>query len=94
MSLENRKNIDIKVLRPILNRLAGKIEQKVKQRGGHTFASRHEILGQITEEFIELSEAVRTDKSEFRQHIRDELFDIAIASIWGIASIDTNSVDW
>lgn len=94
MSLENRKQINMKCVKHMLDRLAGSIEHKTKQHGAHAFASRHEILGQITEEYEELVEAVRTDKTEFRRHIRDELLDIAIASVWGILSIDANAIDW
>lgn len=94
MALERRKRIGIRLIKGALEALSRRIHQKVKKCGDHAFVSRHEILGQVTEEYLELSDAVKTDKSRFKRHIRDELFDIAIAAIWGILSIDTDSVDW
>lgn len=93
MSLKDRKKIDTKLVEPALVQLSRRTAGKVKLRGNHAFTSVHEILGQITEEFLELSEAVRTDKTKHKRHVRDELFDLAIASIWGVLSIDTNSID-
>lgn len=94
MSLENRKKIDKRLISGTLINLERRIGKRIRQRGDHAFVSRHEILGQITEEYDELVDEVRLDKTEHKQHIRDELFDIAVACVWGILSIDTNSVDW
>lgn len=65
--------------------------RRLSQKGYGTFASRHEILGVITEEYIELNEAV-TSKS--LAEIRKELADIAVACNFGISCIDANKVDW
>lgn len=94
MSLENRKKIDKKLAGGTLDQLRRRINEKVRQRGNHSFASRHEILGQITEEYEELIEAVKLDKTPHMHRVRDELFDIAVACVWGILSIGTKSVDW
>lgn len=63
-----------------------------RQRNGmDSFASSHEILGCVTEEFHELVEAVRLNKPHAT---RNELLDIAVACLFGVACIDSLKVDW
>lgn len=45
----------------------------------------HELLGVMHEEFDEFADEVRDNNSA---KAREELLDIAVAAIWGIASID------
>lgn len=94
MSLGNRKKIDERLVNGTMDQLQRRISEKLKQRGDHSFASRHEILGLITEEYHELVDAIKLDTTAYRRFIRNELFDIAITCVWGILSIDTESVDW
>jgi NTP pyrophosphatase (non-canonical NTP hydrolase) len=76
-----------KSLRIIINKLLEQLEK----RGKGTFSSRHEILGMVDEEHDELKDAVR---SESIHRVKDELADIAVGCIWGIASIEAGMVDW
>lgn len=56
---------------------------RVSQKGANTFVSSHEILGIVSEEFDELKDSVRkNDLDEFEE----ELFDVAVACIWGLVS--------
>lgn len=66
--------------------------QKAKgEKGIGGFASTHEILGVIEEEYHELQHAVKdNDPSE----VEAELLDILVASFWGIASMKSGSLDW
>lgn len=58
-------------------------------KGWHSLVSTHEILGIVDEEHFELTEAVRDgDATE----IKKELWDIAIAALYGILSMQ--HCDW
>jgi len=57
---------------------------RLEQKGYGKFASSHEILGIITEEYWELIEAVKSDNFK---NIKHELNGIAIACILGLACI-------
>ena len=61
------------------------------EKGDGTAASYHEVLGFITEEYMELIDAVR--KNNVRE-IKSELIDIAVACVFGVACIDAGTMDW
>ena len=63
-----------------------KLNQRLRDKGDLSFASRHEILGIVSEEFYELLEAVKNDNNPLG--FRNELIDIAVACIFGVASMD------
>lgn len=67
------------------------LEIRLAQKGYHTFTSIHEISGIMKEEYDEMGEAVHLNNHEF---LRKELIDLAVASIWGIVSIDADALDW
>ena len=64
---------------------------RLKEKGQHTFASRHEILGIIQAEMGELVEAVEHEHSPQIVH---ELLDIAVGAVFGAACINAKKVDW
>ncbi len=67
------------------------LEMRLEEKGYHTYSSSHEISGIMTEEYDEMKEAIhRNDNGQLRK----ELIDIAVASIWGIVSIDVDGLDW
>lgn len=66
-------------------------KRRLEQKGRGTLASRHEILGMVTEEYIELNDAVREGTQD---DVVRELEDIATACYFGIASIKGGKVDW
>lgn len=65
--------------------------ERLNKKGYGIFISTHEILGVVNEEHHELVEAIKNNDLE---NIREELMDIAVACIHGIASIDTKKMDW
>ena len=67
------------------------IDRLQNDKGYGALVSRHEILGVVTEEYNELTEAV---KSKTLKEVRDELIDIAVGCIFGVACIDANALDW
>ena len=72
--------------------VAAKTEYRAVQKGLGVMASGHEILGVIEDEVQEYRDEVHA-KSADELKI-DELRDIAVAAIWGIASIQSGGVDW
>lgn len=58
------------------------IEKAIEKHGRGGFVSWHEILGKIDEEHIEFIKEIQGETPERR----DELVDIAVAAIWGVAS--------
>ncbi len=64
--------------------------KRMKEKGVHSFASIHEILGILAEEHnLELLKAVHEND---HAQVRKELLDIAVACVHGIASLEY--VDW
>ncbi len=55
-----------------------------EKHGTHEYASVHETLGIVAEEYYELIEAI---KNGSREGIISELEDIAVGCLWGIASL-------
>tara|TARA_R110000824_G_scaffold63333_5_gene166676 strand:+ start:441 stop:716 length:276 start_codon:yes stop_codon:yes gene_type:complete len=91
MRSKHRKQIDDETVANIMKQFHNRLEMVLKKRGYGGFASRHEILGILDEEKLEFTEAVH---SEGIGRVKSELLDIAVADIWGAASIDAETVDW
>lgn len=72
--------------------VASKTDFRAKQKGMGVMASCHEILGIIEDEVQEYRDEVHA-KADAESKI-EELKDIAVAAIWGIASIRCGGVDW
>jgi hypothetical protein len=70
--------------------VCGKIFYRLKEKGEGIFISSHEILGIVTEEYLEFCDEVRANDSD-RQY--DELMDIAVAAIFGMVSLKTGKMD-
>jgi hypothetical protein len=67
------------------------LEERLTEKGFHSFISSHEISGVIKEEYEEIGDAVHLNNNK---HLRKELIDLAVACIWGIVSIDADALDW
>ena len=81
-----RPNIDHKKLSYAENHVIGLLNKRLHQKGSGVFASPHEALGIITEEYFELIEAVKSNEDA---RVLDELADIAVGCLIGMASILT-----
>lgn len=60
---------------------------KMNKHGDGAYASNHEALGVIAEEYDEFIEAVRSNN---RQRIEEELYDLATAALFAVASSRTH----
>lgn len=75
-------------------RAAGdKLSRRLRQKGRGTYASRLEVLGALTEEYHELTEAMISAPISGTKHsVREELLDIAVGCLFGIACIDAGYI--
>lgn len=64
--------------------------KRLDEKGYGEFSSTHEMLGIITEEYLELVEAVRSNN---QKDIKKEVVDITVACIFGCACINKNRKD-
>lgn len=67
------------------------LTKKLMQHGNGTFASTHEIYGVVAEEFDELGDALRSNNEE---EFANELIDVAVGAIFGVACIYSHKTDW
>lgn len=64
---------------------------RLDKKGRGAFHARHEALGVITEEYIEVVEAVH---AKDRLALRGEFIDLAVASAFAVASLDAQREGW
>ena len=76
-----------------VNDLMEKLTKRLNEKGNGSFSSKHEILGVLEEEFHELVDSVRKH-GDTSEEIIQELLDIAVGAIFGVACIKTKKVDW
>lgn len=74
-----------------VQRLESALERRLKQKGRGTFASTHEILGIVTEEYDEFVDAVRAND---RKMTMKELEDIAVACVFAFACDEEGGLEW
>jgi len=89
----NRKIIDNRTIEAAIEAVRSKLFWRLVDKGYGTFASRHELNGILDEEFEELKKASHDNKGSFASY-SDELHDIAVACIFGIACINSGGLDW
>jgi NTP pyrophosphatase (non-canonical NTP hydrolase) len=86
-----REQITQEQIEKVIENFKWKLQERLREKGFGTFASSHEILGIITEEYKEMLDAVHKNNIE---SLKLELMDIAVGAIFGIACIDANTLDW
>jgi NTP pyrophosphatase (non-canonical NTP hydrolase) len=74
-----------------VNKTVEKLKFRLKQKGYGTFASKHEILGVITEEYKEFVDAVHSKNYE---EMKTEIVDLAVGCIFGLACFEEETIDW
>ena len=87
----NRKQITDEEKKTAIEFVKRQLEQQLELKGYGTFSSIHEVLGVMEEERKELVDEVHINN---HRGIVNELADIAVTCIWGIASIHSDKVDW
>lgn len=86
-----RESIDQDNVSNAINQLNEHLIKILSKKGTKTFASRHEVMGLLLEEFNELERANhKDDNDEFKY----ELLDLAATAIFAIACVDQDTMDW
>ena len=78
-------------LERVIQVVVRKLEFRIKEKGRGAFVSSHEIMGIVSEEYDEMKEAVQEND---HNKLFDELADIAVGSIKGMASMQAGELDW
>ncbi len=87
----SRPTVNIDATSGAIDFIVSELERRLEQKGRGAFASRHELLGIVSEEYKEVVDAVHAGDLVL---LRMELADLAVACAFGIACIDTRSLDW
>lgn len=88
-----RPNVNEAFVLKAVEAAGDKLNRRLRQKGRGTYASRLEILGALTEEFHELTQAMISEPIAGTKHsVREELLDIAVGCLFGIACIDAGYV--
>ncbi len=94
MEINHRKKVPFDLVEEEMAYLLKRIIERIEQYGDHTFSSRHEILGLVTEEFNELQDSIGNKSLGRWDEFREELIDLAVACVFGAACITNRSLDW
>ena len=90
--MNNRHQLTHENLQDAIASVGEKTGRRANQKGMGVMASNHEIFGIIKQETTEYEEAIHKKLSD--EEKIEELKDIAVAAIFGIASIRSGGVDW
>jgi len=74
-----------KQINTIIDKTGKALITRLKRKGTKFFTTRHDGLGQITDEYNELIFAVQKNK---KKRIKEEAMDVAIAAMWMVLSIE------
>jgi hypothetical protein len=74
------------VVDQVLGVIGLKLQDRVRKHGPGAYAGPHETLGILVEEMHELTESVRANRND---QTVDELVDVAVGAIFGVASLIT-----
>lgn len=86
----DRVQLNEKQVMDAVEKTVEKLRFRLNQKGYGTFASRHEILGVITEEYKEFIDAVHSKNYE---EMKSEIIDLAVGCIFGLACLGENTID-
>ena len=90
--MPERPKISDKQIRQEMINLNTALLIRLAEKGKGSFASSHEILGIITEEYQELIEAIHSNSGSI--NVVKELEDIAVACVFACACIKNDKLDW
>ena len=79
-----RPLVDNEILAQVIKDVEATINRKIIEKGKGIYAGSHETLGIVAEEYHELIDAVRSNNKD---EVISELFDVAVGCLFGIASI-------
>jgi len=65
---------------------------RLKEKGTHSLASRHEALGLVATKYHELNDAVEHDDNI--ENVKGEFLDVAVGCVFAVACINQKTLDW
>lgn len=80
-----RPEISEENLQKSINDTISSFRRKMDKKGNGAFISPVEILGKLTEEYLEVEEEVHQKRLN---EVKNELMDVVVVGLWGIASIE------
>ena len=91
----DRPEVEQDIIEMALDRLKKKLAYRLEQKGRAAWVSTHEIKGLVDEEIDELKDACHKNNI---LDFEEELLDIAVAAVFGLASIyklgGSERIDW
>ncbi len=89
---KNKKNkeVDIKIINEIFDNLKKKMIKCIEEKGNKIFLDEYSIYGKIAEETMEFQQEIYKRAEKSRKC--EELEDIAVCSVFGIASYKTGGI--
>ncbi|KKK76327.1 hypothetical protein LCGC14_2864760 [marine sediment metagenome] len=88
---DHRPQIETTTINEAEREITEKLFERLKEKGYGTWLSRHEIFGIFKEEEYELVKAIHGESIE---RVKQELIDVAVACIFGVACINSDKLDW
>jgi hypothetical protein len=87
----NRPTIDPGAVLLANGEIMQTLDRRLFEKGAGAWLSRHEIMGIISEEYLELQLANHLKNTT---EMKNELIDIAVGCIFAVACINKNSLHW
>jgi len=88
----NRTQVSSDAVASGVDRLNAELIRRLHEKGFGTFASKHEIMGVMLEEWEEVKLAVGGHGT--KDELVSELYDLAVAAVFGAVCIEYEFVDW
>lgn len=90
----NRPAVSTNEIEIGIKHLVDKLMYRLQTKGNLSFASRHEILGIITEEYKELIDAVQVNGEVGHKDSKRELLDVGVAALFGYICMNSGHIEW
>lgn len=81
-----RPEISKEIIEKNVSNIASWLNFRLEEKGRGIFVSKHEILGVLEEEMLEIKEAIWKNYSLYE--IKMELVDLIVGALFGVMSID------
>lgn len=89
-----RPDVKLTDVKHILAEVSEEWMAEISNKGPGIFASIHEIESVVREEADEVKDALHEKPGNRQKQMRKELLDVIVASLHGIASIDSGQMTW
>jgi len=89
--MEDRIEVSEDALKISIDDIRTKTKFRLMEKGTQSFASTHELLGIITEEYQELIEAIKLNNIS---NIQKEVLDLAVACNFGLACFNQGTLNY